>query len=197
MTTGEGGMIVTNDDQVAMQCRSMRNQGRDPSPEWLQHVRLGYNYRLSDIHAALGSAQLERIEELLQSRQRVADAYHASLARLQDLKLPRHPEYAKPSWFVYVVQIKGTRRMRDNIIASLRGKGIGCQAYFPAIHQQPYMREFLPASGMTLPNTEMASATSLALPFHSRMTDAEVAYVSQQLEAAIEQAISDQVTAVA
>jgi perosamine synthetase len=197
MTTGEGGMIVTNDEQIALQCRSMRNQGRDPSPEWLQHVRLGYNYRLSDVHAALGSAQMERLEELLESRQRVASLYNASLARHHDLKLPASPAYAQPSWFVYVVQIKGTRRMRDNIIASLRAKGVGCQAYFPAIHQQPYMREFCPEAGTTLPNTDLASATCLALPFFSQMTQTEVAYVCEQLERALEQALSDQVPAVA
>ena len=196
MTTGEGGMIVTHDEQIATQCRSMRNQGRGESMEWLQHTRLGYNYRLSDIHAALGIAQLERIDELLESRQRVANAYSAALVHCSDIKLPSHPAASTPSWFVYVIQIKGTQALRDSIIAILRAKGIGCQAYFPAIHHQPYMREFIEAD-LALPNTEQAAARCLALPFFSQMTESQVAYVCEQMERALEQATHSPVSAVA
>jgi dTDP-4-amino-4,6-dideoxygalactose transaminase len=197
MTTGEGGMIVTDDEQIALECRSMRNQGRDASTEWLQHARLGYNYRLSDIHAALGLGQLERIGELLEARQRVAEMYHAQLANHTQLQLPRYPGDVTPSWFVYVVQIKATPGTRDQVIGLLRAQGIGCQAYFPAIHQQPYMQKFSSPAGGSLPNTEMAAASCLALPFYSQMTELQVAYVCEQLELALEQATASPVAAVA
>jgi perosamine synthetase len=187
MTTGEGGMIVTDDEQIALECRSMRNQGRDATSEWLQHVRLGYNYRLSDIHAALGSIQLDRIPEILESRTRVANAYSAALANNGQLKLPRHPSDTVPSWFVYVAQINATQAVRDQVIGMLRAKGIGCQAYFPAIHRQPYMREFCSAD-LSLPNTEKAAASCLALPFFSQLTESQIAYVCEHLELALEQA---------
>ena len=196
MTTGEGGMIVTNDERIALECRSMRNQGRDATSEWLQHVRLGYNYRLSDIHAALGSVQLERIAELLEERARVASAYSAMLANHSQLRLPFHPADTVPSWFVYVIQIKATKAVRDQVISILRSHGIGCQAYFPAIHQQPYMREFA-GGDANLPYTEQAAATCLALPFFSQMTESQIAYVCEQLELALEQATSGLVSAAA
>jgi perosamine synthetase len=188
MTTGEGGMIVTSDERIALECRSMRNQGRAASSEWLQHVRLGYNYRMSDIHAALGSIQLERIDDLLEARARVAYAYNAVLAHHGQLKLPRHSAEVVPSWFVYVVQIRGTEAVRDQVIMALRARGIGCQAYFPAIHQQPYMSEFISIGDVNLPNTERAAATCLALPFFPQMTESQIVYVCEHLESALEQA---------
>jgi len=196
MTTGEGGMIVTNDERIALECRSMRNQGRDATSEWLQHVRVGYNYRLSDIHAAVGTVQLERISELLDARERVAGIYSRALKDHEHLSLPFHPADTVPSWFVYVIQIQATKAVRDQVISILRGHGIGCQAYFPAIHQQPYMREFS-GEAANLANTERAATRCLALPFFSQMTESQVAYVCEQLELALEQSTAGLVPAAA
>lgn len=183
MTTGEGGMLVTNDERIAQECRSRRNQGRATDQNWLQHERLGYNYRLSDIHSALGVAQLERISELLDSRQQVAQAYNKALLPLRgSLKLPVELPRVIRSWFVYVVQLLGDAAERDKLIAELNAQGISSKAYFPAIHRQPYICELLGPNREPLPKTEFAAATCIALPFFSRLTEAQVEYVSQSLE---------------
>lgn len=182
ITTGEGGMLVTNNERIAEECRSRRNQGRATNQNWLQHERLGYNYRLSDIHSALGVAQLERLSELLHSRQQVAQAYNRALSPLcRSLKLPIDLPDASRSWFVYVVQLLGNSADRDKLIAELNADGISSKAYFPAIHLQPYIYDLLAKKREPLPNTEHAAATCIALPFFSRMTDAQVEYVSQSL----------------
>src|SRR5947208_4107151 len=145
ITTGEGGTITTNDARIASLCRSWRNQGRAEDAEWLEHERLGYNYRLSDLNCALGVAQLGRLDEILQERASVADQYAEILAR-------RVPEVAPPapagphtdlSWFVYVVKLREefTRQDRDAVLHSLREAGIGCRNYFSPIHLQPFYRE--------------------------------------------------------
>ena len=112
ITTGEGGMIVTDNPQIAGECRSMRNQGRSESSEWLSHTRLGYNYRLSDLHCALGLAQLERIQELLGGRARVAAAYSRQLAGASGLVLPAVNSRDNRSWFAYVVRVQGSGARR-------------------------------------------------------------------------------------
>jgi perosamine synthetase len=189
MTTGEGGMLVTDDEQIARLCRSMRNQGRDDDSGWLRHVRLGYNYRLSDLHCALGLAQLERIDELLRARASVAAAYNLALAGNSLIALPATPSYAKRSWFVYVIQTKGPapKSLRDRLVSELRRRGIGCQVYFPPIHRQPYLRENKLMQSGPLPVTESASDRCLALPFFSRMTAEEVAYVVEVLHQTLEE----------
>ena len=135
-------MIVTDDDAIAEVCRSMRNQGRNEKSDWLDHARLGFNYRLSDIHAALGLAQLERLEELLSQRQLVAESYDKQLHGIPGLVTPKQMPGGKRSWFVYVVQLPSNAgpEVRDEVLRLLRASGIGCQAYFPAIHRQPYMK---------------------------------------------------------
>ena len=187
MTTAEGGMIVTNDEQLARLCRSMRNQGRDEDSTWLQHVRLGYNYRLSDLHCVLGLAQLERIEELLIARENVARAYDSALAGNALLTLLRTPAGSKRSWFVYVVQINGSPPLRDRILACLRRHGIGCQAYFPAIHRQPYFRDSDLKCQEPLPWTERAADRCLALPFFSRISRKQIQLVCDTLLNTIEE----------
>lgn len=188
ITTGEGGMVVTNDEQIALLCRSMRNQGRDEDSGWLQHVRLGYNYRLSDLHCALGLAQLERIDELLRARESVAAAYNDVLSENALLRLPHTPAYAKRSWFAYVIQIEGPspKPVRDRLVRELRHRRIGCQVYFPPIHRQPYFRK----TGVTLPDalpiTESASDRCLALPFFSRLAPEDVMYVGEVLNQTLE-----------
>lgn len=183
MTTGEGGMIVTDDPHVAEVCRSLRNQGRDADGRWLRHVRLGYNYRLSDIHAALGLAQLERIEELLAARAAVARRYSELLPRHEVLQLPSEKAGMKRSWFVYAVRFRGDSRsgLRDRIRTHLQQNGIGAQAYFPSIHRQPYFEEYHKGPIPALPNTEDAASSSLAIPFSSRMSEPEIQYVCQEI----------------
>ena len=179
MTTAEGGMIVTDNAKIAKLCRSLRNQGRDEDAQWLRHLRLGYNYRLSDLHCALGLAQLERIDELLFARARVAELYSHGLSQIAGIELPYDPPETKRSWFVYVIRLQGVSgaTRRDLLMAGLRKRGIACQGYFPAIHHQPYFRELADLLPRTLPNTEWASGCCLALPFFPSMTKKQVAEV--------------------
>lgn len=179
MTTGEGGMLVTDDPSIAKTCRSLRNQGRDEDSSWLRHIRLGYNYRLSDLHCALGLAQLERIDELLSARARVAAAYSRGLGDIPQVSLPCEMADATRSWFVYVISLQGSTgpALRDRLLEGLRERGIACQAYFPAIHRQPYFEEIGLAPQRALPLTESASERCLALPFFPSMTSEEVSEV--------------------
>ncbi|MGH9560261.1 MAG: DegT/DnrJ/EryC1/StrS family aminotransferase [Terracidiphilus sp.] len=187
MTSGEGGMIVTNDDAIASQCRSLRNQGRDENGRWLTHVRLGFNYRLSDVHCALGLAQLERIEELLAAREAVAAEYSGVLANSKAIRLPADVKDAERSWFVYVVEAAGEpgSAARDRVRSRLQEAGIASQVYFPAIHRQAYFAEYRSEIPMPLPNAESAADTCLAIPFSGRMTKQEIATVCKELESAI------------
>jgi len=180
ITTAEGGMIVTNDAEVAERSRSWRNQGRDGEHGWLRHSTLGYNYRLSDLHCALGLAQLERIEELLRARARVAGEYRRALEAVPGIILPRETSDNSRSWFAYVIQVAGELPPgeRDRLMAGLRARGIACQAYFPPIHQQPYFREIKLSGAVSLPQTELAAERCLALPFFPAMTNGQVAEVS-------------------
>lgn len=183
MTTGEGGMILTNRDDVAALCRSMRNQGRDEGQGWLEHARLGFNYRLSDIHCALGLAQLSRIEEILAKRAAVADLYREQLGHLADLLLPVGPRQGRLSWFVYVVRLadRFTRADRNRILLALRDKGIGCNSYFAPIHLQPFYVEQFGFKPGDFPVTEHISDRTIALPFFTTMTSDQVAQVADCL----------------
>jgi FlaA1/EpsC-like NDP-sugar epimerase/dTDP-4-amino-4,6-dideoxygalactose transaminase len=180
MTTGEGGMIVTDNQEIAMLCRSTRNQGRDEDSSWLRHIRVGFNYRLSELHCALGLAQLNRLPQLLQERKRVAEAYNRALSEIPHLILPVELPEAKRSWFVYPIQLDLTtpRTLRDRLILKLRARGIESQAYFPAIHKQPYLARTARAPLGPLYRTESASDRSLALPFFPGATYEEIEYVS-------------------
>ncbi len=185
MTTGEGGMIVTDDDAFAEACRSMRNQGRNSASEW---------YRLSDIHAALGSAQLQHIEILLEKRQSAAASYDEHLQGVRGLITPRPIRGSKRSWFVYVVQVpsKNGSDIRDSVLRSLRSAGIGCQAYFPAIHRQPYMKGQFIAPFGALKETEIASGACLAIPFFSTIDAAQITAVCHALKQALQDASRDE-----
>jgi perosamine synthetase len=202
MTTGEGGMIVTDDERIAMLCRSMRNQGRAQERDWLQHVRLGYNYRLSDIHSALGLAQLERIDELLGGRARVAALYGRALSGHPLLTLPSSLPHCLRSWFVYPVQVRSAiagppPSLRDRVMTALRARGIACQSYFPAIHLQPYLRDSRLLRHMPLHHTEAASGSCLTLPMFSSATEEQIDYVCKTLLAVLEQESSSRRTILA
>lgn len=195
MTTGEGGMIVTDDADIAKYCRSARNQGRDSSAAWLRHDELGYNYRLSELHAALGIAQVDRLDDFLEMRARLADLYAQSLDGLRQIALPWTPPGYLRSWFAYVIQLKGLGgpALRERLLTGLRARGIECQAYFPPVHKQPYLKNvrLLPNRGLT--RTESAAARCLALPLFSSMTPMQVAEVS----AAVRDILSESQAAVA
>ena len=187
MTTGEGGMIVTDDERLAKLCRSMRNQGRGEDGSWLRHERIGYNYRLSDIHCALGLAQVERLSELLGKRDRVARAYHRALQDIPRLRRLEDIPGTERSWFVYIVQLAPSvdRRARDRILQRLRAAGIGCQAYFPAIHRQSFLKDLIHLPLGRLRETEIAADRCLALPFFSNLRNDQIEFVADALRSAV------------
>jgi perosamine synthetase len=185
MTTGEGAIITTDDAAWASILCSLRNQGRDEMGTWLRHVRLGYNYRLDELSAALGLAQIERIEELLVKRERVAAAYGARLQGLAGVEPIRAvPTTTRMSWFVYVVRL-APEIDRDSVIGHLAGAGIPARPYFAPIHLQPFYRERFGYREGDFPVTERVAASTLALPFHANLPDAQIDYVVSGLEAAL------------
>jgi perosamine synthetase len=203
VTTGEGGMIVTDDDKVADLCRSYRNQGRGDmmgtgtatganphdrrGGSWLAHERLGYNYRLSEINCALGIALMERLDEMLAARCRVAGLYMQRLMDFTDLILPNmgvDPDCAGSSWFVFVVRLSDLfgQVERDRVIDGLRRHEIGAANYFPCIHLQPfYRRQFGFGPGM-FPIAESISQRTLALPFYNSMDETQIELVTLTLK---------------
>jgi perosamine synthetase len=195
ITTAEGGMIVPADPQNAAVLRSERNQGRAPDMGWLDHDRLGFNYRLSDVHAAIGVGQLERADDLLAARARVAALYGESLADLggapagagdpDGLVLPgADRDGARRGWFVYVVQLpSGTDR--DAVIADLDQRGIAAKAYLPCIHLMPFYRERFGFRGGEYPVAEGVAERSLALPFGGVIGESEVGRVGEALAEAL------------
>ena len=187
MTTGEGGMIVTNDDGLDALCRSMRNQGRDPGAGWLAHARLGYNYRLSDVNCALGLAQLSRLPEFLDARRRVAERYMNKLSELDEIVLPAPCRDGQISWFVFVVRLadRFAQEDRDKVLASLREQGIGAGNYFSPVHLQPFYRQQFGYKPGDLPVTESISARTLALPFYNRLTPEDQDLVVACLKSAL------------
>ncbi len=183
ITTGEGGMIVTNNESIARIARSMRNQGRGEGAGWLTHERLGYNFRLSDINCALGLAQLRRIDEILARRTRVAEMYLQRLAGDDRLRTQKIIPGVEMSWFVFVVRLADRygEADRDRIMAELRARSIGCNRYFTPIHLQPYMRERFGFKPGDFPVCEAVAARTIALPFYGAMTEAEVDAVCDAL----------------
>ncbi|HEY7118791.1 MAG TPA: DegT/DnrJ/EryC1/StrS family aminotransferase [Tepidisphaeraceae bacterium] len=187
ITTGEGGVIVTDDDATAAACRSLRNQGRD-GMAWLAHQRLGYNYRMSEINAALGVAQFNRLDEILGNRRRVAHHYMDRLMTSRFVTLPTLRDDDRMSWFVFVVRLNDLFESgdRDALMHMLREEGIGCNNYFPPIHLQPYMVERFGYQPGDFPVSEYVSTRTIALPFFSRMTAAQVDRVCDVLERNLE-----------
>lgn len=184
ITTGEGGMIVTDDDEIARLCESMRNQGRDTGMGWLSHERLGFNYRLSDIGCAIGEVQLARIDEILGKRSRVANWYIERLSDEPRLALQKRSEDCGMSWFVMVVKLDDgySEENRNHILEQLRAKGIGSSNYFAPIHLQGfYRREFGYKEG-DFPVCERVAARTIALPFHNGLTESEVDEVYETLK---------------
>jgi len=186
MTTGEGGVVVTDDDQCADLFRSLRNQGRGKDEGWLSHERLGYNYRLDEMSSALGVAQLERIEELLAKRAKVAEMYNRRLSGTEGVEVPYISPQVKMSWFLYVIRL-WPEVDRERVMARLEEKGVPSRPYFPPIHLQPFYRERFGFQEGDFPLTERVSRSTLALPFYGGLDEESVDYVCEALKEAIVQ----------
>jgi perosamine synthetase len=195
ITTGEGGIIVTNRADWEPLFRSLRNQGRDDFNEWLEHERLGYNYRLDELSAALGAVQIQRLNQLLRRRERVARWYNERLQDLDGIETPRaaaNPE--KQSWFVYVIRVSRDVN-RAWLMEALKRNGIPSRPYFPPIHLQSIYRERFGFRKGDLPVTEELGETSLALPFSSRMTATQVDRVCDTLRRLVAERLHRSTTA--
>ena len=195
MTTGEGGVLITPDKGVAERAVSERNQGRAPNPNEVEHDRMGFNYRLSDLQAAIGIAQVERLDELLNARDSVAALYRERLTQLgaapagkdenHDIVLPcENNGDERRGWFVFVVQLP-KQTDRDAVISSLKDQGIASKAYLPSIHLLPPYRERFGFVGGEFPIAERVSERSLALPFFTSMTEGQVDRVCTALAEAL------------
>lgn len=184
ITTGEGGMVVTDDGELADLCRSIRNQGRAVGGGWLAHPRLGYNYRLSDINAAIGHVQLGRLGEIVAERNRVVRLYKDRLAGESRLTLQKVAPGIEMSWFVFVVRLadRYTQADRDRILKTLADKGIGCNNYFVPIHLQPFFVEQFGYKPGSFPVCEALAARTIALPFHHELTASDVDRVCETLK---------------
>lgn len=181
ITTGEGGMIVTNDDRAADMMRALRNQGRAPGDTWLQHSYLGYNYRLNELSSVLGRVQMGRIDELLAKRARVAEWYNQRLESLPAIQEPQIlPSTTRMSWFVYVVRV-APGIDRDKMIFDMEKEGIPARPYFAPIHLQLYMMEMFGYQAGNYPVTEDLGNRGIALPFSSVMTEEQVEIVCEVL----------------
>jgi len=191
ITTGEGGMIVTNDTHLADACRSMRNHGRNMSSRTgpastgtrLDVDRLGWNYRMSELHAALGVSQLSRLDQIMEQRSMVADTYTRELSKVSDLIVPTIGHDVTMSWFVYVVRLSApyTQEDRNEIIDGLRRHDIGAANYFPAIHLFPHYQRKYGLSEGDFPVAESVSQRTIALPMFVGLTETEIKLVCQTL----------------
>jgi len=181
IATGEGGMVTTADAGLKERIDSERNQGRAPDMDWLDHDRLGFNYRLTEIACALGLAQLERLDDLLAGRARVAGAYRQALAGIDGVDLPCDDTgRVRRGWFVYVIQLpRGVDR--DSTVRALSVRGIPSKPYFPAVHLMSYYREHFGHREGEFPVCEDVAARSIALPFFPEMTESQVEQVAESL----------------
>jgi perosamine synthetase len=189
ITTGEGGMILTDRDNLADVCVSLRNQGRAKNGGWLDHERLGYNYRLSDINCALGIIQLSRIEEIKAKRSQVAKWYQEMLSHDKRLIVPAELPGCEISWFVFVVRLAdgAASGQRDRILQAMRERGIQVNNYFSPVHLQPFMVERFGCKPGDFPIAESISRTTIALPFYNNLTKDQVAIVCRTLKEVLDE----------
>jgi len=180
MTTAEGGMLATNDPKLHQLVKGLLNQGRGPDLNWLKHEYLGYNYRLTEIQAALGRSQLKRVKLLLKKRNRVANWYSQRLKNIPGIhRLKSNDSKHQRSWFVYIIRLD-KKLNRDQVMKKLLAVGVPTKAYLPSIHLQPYMKKFGFRKG-DFPVAEAISASTLALPFYTEMRLETVELVCQKL----------------
>jgi len=184
MTTGEGGMIVTDDKEIYEMCKSLRNQGRSDDMQWLNHHKLGYNYRLDEMSCALGVEQLKKIDEILEKRAEVANEYARQLKDIEGVTAPQISENVKMSWFVYVVKLAEDVD-RDAVMKKMNERGIECKAYFPEIHLQPFYKEKFQFKEGDFPVCEKISKKTLALPFYTDLSKKDIERVCETLKECI------------
>jgi perosamine synthetase len=190
MTTGEGGIVVTDSEEQWRLIKSLSNQGRGDDGPWLEHVRLGYNYRLDDLSAALGVAQLEKLDRILELRSQVAERYRSLLAGVDGVELPAADDAEhRRSWFVFVVRL-GAGIDRERVIDHLTREEIATSRYLPCIHLQPYMRERFGFAEGLCPQAEALSRSTVALPFYTALEAEDQERVVATLERAIAAASS-------
>lgn len=183
ITTGEGGMILTDDEKLADACVSLRNQGRSKMGGWLAHERLGYNFRLSDINCALGIVQLSRLADFIGKRRHVAEMYQRFLADDNRLIVPQEPVDCRMAWFVFVVRLmeKYTLSQRDTILNDMLESRIQVSNYFPPAYLQPFMTAGFGYKKGDFPITDSVCKSTIALPFHNNLSLQEVEIVSAEL----------------
>jgi perosamine synthetase len=188
MTTGEGGIIVTDDEEIYKLCSSLRNQGRGEDGLWLSHVRLGWNYRMDEMSAALGVAQLERIDEILAARERVAASYLKIFSEVPGVIVPEIDPRAGMSWFVFVIRF-AEQYDRDLIMERLSKRGIGCRPYFTPIHLQPFYVEQYGYKPGDFPVTERVGEGTLAIPFFNHLSEEQIDAVVEAVKEEMERAV--------
>jgi perosamine synthetase len=185
ITTGEGGVIVTDNEEIAKLSKSMRNQGRGEGDTWLQHTRLGYNYRISDINCALGISQVNRLDDIVKRRSLVAEMYNEKLKDVEEIVTPFvAPFVTRMSWFVYVIRLsdKFTKKHRDFVISEMGKRGIQTRNYFAPIYLQPfYVKQFGFKKG-DFPVTDFVSDRTISIPFYTTMREEEINFVVKNLK---------------
>ena len=188
ITTGEGGMILTDDEELADMCISLRNQGRGKGGGWLAHARMGYNFRLSDINCAIGVVQLGRLNEFIQKRQQVAKWYQQELAGEDRLIIPKAPQDCDVSWFVFVVRLAQSHcRHRDTILKLMHSKAVQVSNYFPPVALQPFMVAEYGYKQGDFPITDSVCTGTIALPFYNNLSHDEVRTVCERLKECLDE----------
>ncbi|MBI5357165.1 DegT/DnrJ/EryC1/StrS family aminotransferase [Candidatus Collierbacteria bacterium] len=184
MTTGEGGMIVTDSEKIYNLCKSMRNQGRNVNGDWLIHERLGYNYRMDEMSASLGMTQLKKIDWMIAEKRKIANWYNENLHGNKTIVMPSTNSQGSLSLFVYVIRI--TNGVRDRVMNKLAKKGIQTKPYLPVIHLQPFMRKMFGYKKGDFPVAELMASQTLALPFYIGLNKQDVTYISREIWKALE-----------
>jgi len=191
ITTGEGGVLVTDNKELARLAKSMRNQNKGERGEWLDHERIGYNYRMNELSAALGCSQMERIEEIIEKRSKVAQMYHEKLKGNEKVRIPYITPYVnRMSWFVYVVRLN-QEIDRNRVIDYLRENGVECKTYFEPIHLHPFYRKMFGYQEGDFPIAEDVSRRTIALPFFNNLKEEQIDYVVEKLISKIRKTIPD------
>ena len=187
MTTGEGGVIVTDSEKVTKLSRSYRNQGRGEVEEWLDHVRIGYNFRMDEMSAAVGTVQMKRLPWMIKERQRIAETYNKKLGKIDGVITPYTAPHNTNTWFVYTIRVdEGINR--DKAMEYLNKNGVASKPYFPSLHLQPIYKELLPYKEGDFPVSEAISKSILALPFFITLTNEEIEYVTEKVGEAVNSA---------
>ena len=176
---------MTDNIELARLVKSMWNQGRGEGGRWLDHERLGYNFRMDELSAALGCSQMERIEEILDKRSKVAEMYNQKLTEIEEVKIPYiSPDITKMSWFVYVIRLDKDIN-RDSVIEYLNQGGVQCKPYFTPIHLQSFYRKMFGYKDGDFPVTEDVSGRTIALPFFNNLKEEQIDYVVEKLKEGI------------